>query len=343
MAHTKVKPEKIAAAAVVALENQMVLPNLFLKQGIEQFKGVKNDTINVRVPGVLPYRTYGWRNNRSSPITFDEYAERSIAVSFGGNMYSAVKLTDEQRDFDFDGWADLMAVQTEAVVRGLEKEAADYLIEAPYRVTVAGAKSGRNLKQTLIYAREVCNKLRMPVAGRVLVLGSGWESAILGDDKLSLAQNVGDAIASQALRQSTLGNVYGFTLVTSPELPADMAVAMVRGAFIFATGAPSLPRDVYGGISSYKGISLRWLQDYDPAYLQDRSVVNSYYGYQRVDDPLMGVDGNGQAFVSDSEHFVRAIKLDLDATADVTPTGAAAGDSDDDFATITGVGTVYTP
>jgi hypothetical protein len=341
MAHTIVKPEKIAAAAVVALENQLVLPNLFLKQGIEQFKGVKNDTVNVRVPGVLPYRTYGWRNDRSSPIVLDEYAERSISVSFGGNMYNGVKLIDEQRDFDLDGWGDLMAAQTDAVVRGLEREAADYLMEAPYRVTIGGAVSGRDLRKTLIKAREVCNKLRMPSQGRVLVLGSGWESALLGEEKLNLAQNVGDDNASRALRFATLGALFGFTIVTSPELPADMAVAMVRGAFIFATGAPSLPRDVYGGIASYKGISLRWLQDYDPMYLQDRSIVNTYYGYQRVDDPLLGVDESGQAFVSDTEHFVRAIKLDLDATADVTPTGAVAGDSNDDFARITGVGTPF--
>lgn len=341
MAHTIVKPEKIAAAAVVALEKQLVIPALMQREGIDQYKGAENDTINVKIRGVLPFHTYAWRNNRSSPITFDDYAERSYPVQFGGNIYSAVKLTDEQADFDLNRWAELMAVQTEAVGRGLEYEAADTVVNAPYAVTLGGAVSGRDKRATLVAARETLNKLRCPMDGRVLLVDSNWEAALLNDDKLNLAQNVGDIEAQNALREATIGRRFGFDIVTSLELPANMAVAMIPSAFVFASGAPGVPASIKsGGTAAYNGVALRWLQDYDPDHLQDRSVVNTYRGFREVVDPLMGRDsGTGQAFVSTHEHFVRAIKLNLTATADVLPIGAAPGDAADEFARITGVGT----
>lgn len=341
--HTPVKPEFIAAAAAVALEQKLVVPAVFQREGIDQYKGKKDDTINVRVEGVLPFRTYGWRNNRSAAIQFDQYAERTVAVTFGGDIYSGVELTDEQRDFDMAGWTKLVSKQVEAVGRGLEYQAVDYLTDAEYNVTLGGAVSGRNLRATLVKAREVMNKLRLPKEGRVLLVGSGWESALLNDEKMNLAQNVGDDEAVSALREATLGRRFGFSIVTSNELPSDMAVAMIGSAFIFATGAPSVPASIAkGATASHNGVAVRWLQDYDMTHTTDRSLVNTYKGFRRVDDILLGRDEtSGQAFVSEHEHFVRAIKLDLDATADVTPEGEEAGDAADEFALITGIGTPY--
>ncbi|MGW3323887.1 hypothetical protein [Streptomyces virginiae] len=344
--HIVVKPEKIAATAAVALEQALVVPALFQREGIDQYKGSENDTINVKVEGVLPFRTYGWRNNRSSPITFDEYAERTVAVQFGGNIYSAVKMTDEQRDFDLNGWAKLMAKQTEAVGRGLERGAVDTLKNQTYAVTLGGAVDAdgagsgtavRSLRKTLIKARDVLNKFMIPKVGRVLLVGSDWEMALLSDPDLNLASNVGDAEAVSSLHEATIARRYGFDIVVSQEVAPDAAYAMHRSAFIFATGAPSVPASVTGGSASANGVAIRWLQDYDANYLTDRSVVNTYKGFRSVKDQLMGVDDvTGQAFVSEHEHFVRAIKLDLDATVDVLPTGSAPAAVE--LTAITGVG-----
>lgn len=357
MTHSVIKPEKIAATAAVALEQALVVPALFQREGIDQYKGAENDTINVVVEGVLPFRTYNWRSgepgrpdagNRQA-IQFDEYAEKTVAVSFGGNIYSAVKLTDEQRDFDLNGWAKLMAKQTEAIGRGLERGAVDTLVNQSYAVTLGGsvdadgAGSGtavRSLRATLIRARDVLNKFMVPQAGRVLLVGSDWEAALLNDDKLNLAGNVGEQEAVSALREAAIGRRFGFDIVVSQEVPSDAAFALHRSAFIFATGAPSVPQSVTGGTASANGVAIRWLQDYDAQYLTDRSVVNTYKGFRSVQDQLLGIDSEtGQAFVSTHEHFVRAIKLDLDATVDTLPTGAVAGDAADELARITGVGT----
>ncbi|AOQ26910.1 major capsid protein [Streptomyces phage Rana] len=348
MTHSVIKPEKIAATAAVALEQSLVVPALFQREGIDQFKGAKDDTINVKVEGVLPFRTYDWRSGQvgtpnanggvRKAIEFDEYTEKTVAVSFGGNIYSAVALTDEQRDFDLNGWAKLVSKQTEAISRGLERGAVDHLLAQDYAVTLGGAVSGRTLRSVLIRARDVLNKFMVPKEGRVLLVGSDWEVALLEDEKLNLASNVGDAEAVAALHEATIGRRFGFDIVVSQEIPGDAAFALHRSAFIFATGAPTVPQSVTGGSASANGVAVRWLQDYDALHLTDRSVINTYKGFREVKDQLIGIDGvTGQAFVSQYEHFVRAIRLDLDATADVLPDPDGPDAAQVELAAITGV------
>ncbi|AGM12186.1 major capsid protein [Streptomyces phage Zemlya] len=352
MTHSVIKPEKIAATAAVALEQSLVVPALFQREGIDQFKGAKDDTINVKVEGVLPFRTYDWRSGQvgtpnanggvRKAIEFDEYTEKTVAVSFGGNIYSAVALTDEQRDFDLNGWAKLVSKQTEAIARGLERGAVDKLLAQQYAVTLGGAVAAgsgtRSLRSTLIRARDVLNKFMVPKEGRVLLVGSDWEVALLEDEKLNLAGNVGESEAVAALHEATIARRYGFDIVVSQEIPADAAFALHRSAFIFATGAPTVPQSVTGGSASANGVAVRWLQDYDALHLTDRSVINTYRGFREVKDQLIGIDGaTGQAFVSEYEHFVRAIKLDLDATVDVLPDPDGPDAAQVELAAITGV------
>lgn len=326
--HQIVKPEKIVQTAVVALEESLVIPATFQREGIDNYKGADDDTINVIVEGVLPYRSYGWRNDRSTSLVFDEYKERKVPVTFGGDIYSGVRLTDEQNDMDLQGWAKLASKQTETIGRGLERKAVDCAQAAPYEVVVQLDEA--NLKTSLIKLRAIMNKLRVP-GGRRLLLGDDIEAAILDDDRLNLASAVGDAEAQTALREATIGRKYQFDFVTASELPSDEGIAMFDSAFIFATGAPSVPQSVpFGASASYEGVALTWLRDYETEKRRDRSVFNTYQGFRYVDDVLIGTDADGQAFVSEKEHFVRAVKVVLGSSFSV--------DIDDtELRTITGI------
>lgn len=343
MVHQVVKPERIAATAAVLLEQQLVIPAVFRREGIDQYKGADDDTINVVVEGVLPYRTYGWRNDRSTELQFDEYRERKIGVRFGGDIYSAVKLTDEQNDFDLPGWAKLSRKQVQAIGRGLEVKATKYLLDAPYAVTLGVPATG--LRKGLIRARSTMRALNTPEGPKTILVGSDWEAALLEDPTLSLAQNVGEAEAVSALREATLGRRYAFDFVVAPELPPDTAIAMVDSAFIFANGAPSVPQSVpFGATASHNGVAIRWIRDYDSTRTTDRSIFNTYQGFRHVVDPLIGVDQTtGQAYVSQYEHMVRAIELKLDGS-DSLPDGVNGrpgftAAQDDELASITGIGT----
>ncbi len=336
--HQVVKAEKIAATAAVLLEEQLIVPAVFRREGIDQYKGAEDDTISVPVEGVLPYRTYGWRNDRSTEIQFDTYKERKIAVTFGGDIYSGVKLTDEQNDFDLPGWAKLARKQVEAIGFGLENQATDYVKDAAYEVTLGIPSTG--LRSGLIRARATMNKLRVPVGARTILVGTDWEAALLEDEKLNLAQNVGEGEAVSALREATLGRRFGFNFVVAQELDPGMAVAMVDSAFIFATGAPTVPQSVpFGATASYNGVALRWIRDYDSNRFTDRSIFNTYKGFRTVTDIMVGKDGvTGQAFVGEHEHMIRAIELQLDGTDSLPSSVDRVGDpKSDELAALTGL------
>lgn len=336
--HQVVKPQKLVNTAVGMLEQELIIPNLFTKQGVDQFKGTENDTISMKVEGILPFHDYAWRNDRSSPIQFDEYSERTIAVSFGGNVYSAVKLTDEQYDFDIDGWAKLLRPQSKAIARGLQRRAVKLLTSQNYNVTIGNA--GKNLRSALIEARRVLNAFHAPREGRYLLVGTEFESALLTDPTLNLAQNVGDSEAETALRTASIGERFGFRIVVDQTIPADAAYAFAKSGFIFLSGAPSVPQSVpYGATTSFESIALRWVRDYDSLYMQDRSVVNTYAGFRSVPDILVGWDeAKEKEVISTQEHFVRGIKLTLDGKSDYPEVGS-------ELATITGVSAakVFTP
>src|SRR5690606_35188784 len=141
------------------------------------------------------------------------------------------------------------------------------------------------------------------------------EAALLEDEKLNLASNVGEGEAVSALREATIGRRFGFDFVVAQEMDPDTAIALVDSAFVVVTGAPSVPQSVpFGASASADGWAVRWIRDYDMLKFQDRSVFNLYFGTRHVPDILVGKDQDGQSFVSEHEHFVRAIKLTLDGT-----------------------------
>lgn len=321
--HTIVKPEKIAALAVGMLEQNLTIPNTFQKEDASKFKGSDGDSLTVKVDGVLPYHVYGWRNDRSSSVQFDTLAQRKISVTFGDNVYSGVKVTDEQMHMDLSGWGDLLKPQVRAVGRGLQYQAVDHLEGAAYNVVIGNAE--RNLRGAIIEARRVLNAFQVPDEERFLVVGTAFESALLNDDKLNLAQNVGDAEAVSALREAMLGRRFGFNIIVDQTIAPDAAYAYVRSAFIFASTTPAVPLGASAGAKqSYEGIDLRWVVDYDITKQEDRSVVNTYPGFRSVTDVLVARDtATKQEYVVPGEHFVRGVKLTLDGSSDYP---AAASD-----------------
>ncbi|MGC4928073.1 hypothetical protein [Streptomyces sp. DT117] len=344
--HQVVKPEKLIATAIGMLEQELVIPNLFIKEGVDKFKGAKNDTVNVVVEGVLPFHDYEWRSgsaNSSTPgtrqrVVFDEYSERTVPVKFGGNVYNGVKLTDEQNDFDVPQWGKLLRPQVKAVARGLARRAVKTLVDQPYAVTIGNAEGA--MRKAIIEARRVLNKFNVPEGDRYMVVGSDFETVLLSDPDLNLASNVGDSQAESALVNATLGNRYGFRFIVDQTIPAGSAYAFAKSGFIFASAAPSVPQSVpYGATTSFEGLALRWLRDYDSEVFQDRSIVNCYQGFRSVEDILVGWDAVAEKeVISADEHFVRGIKLALDGASDYPPAAS-------ELATITGVSDakVFTP
>lgn len=312
--HTVVKPAVLINAYLGLLEQTLILPKLFLREGVEQFKGTASDTVTIKVPGRLPSRTYAFRNDRSSPIVFDVYTETSTTLTFGGREYSAVKVIDEQVDFDFQGNPNsLVPAQARAVGEGINRKCVDAVKNAPYTVTLGNA--GLNLRRALIESRKVLNKFLVPAQNRVFIVGSDYEAAMLDDDKLNLASNVGEQEAVSALREAVIGRRYGFTIIADPTVPSDTAYALGEDAFALRTAVPTVPQSApLGATASYDGFALRWIRDYDTEYMQDRSVLDCYVGTTYVKDRFgywNTTPNPDTEAVGTEDHFVRGVKVTL--------------------------------
>jgi hypothetical protein len=358
--HSLVKPERLAAHAVGVLHGEVVVPNLMTKHGIEDFRGSKDDTITRKVPGTLPFREYEWRSGAGAAaqsgagttragLIFDEYAETTVDLRFGGNVYSGVIVTDEQAVMDFGSYTALLNPQAEAVGRGLETKAAKYVETGVAPVTAGWRPSGNSFDYPVtigivegqehaafVEARRCLNLLRAP-GPRIFLAGSNVEAALLNNDKFNRADSVGDAAANTALRAATIRNWMGFTVVTSLEIDPDTAIAFVPSAFNILNAAPFVPDSVpFGATASFNGFSLRWLRDYDTNLQQDRSTVNTWYGFAATKDTVVGYwDTAGTKPGQVDDVFVRGIKLELGGTS-VYPE-ASGDDAIEALGTLTGL------
>jgi len=318
--HTVV-PERVASTALAAIEDSLVLPTFMQKESIDKFKGGEDAAVNVKVEGVLPYREYGWRNDRSNPIQFDQYAERSLTVNFQGDIYSAVQLIDEQATMDPIGWDRLAVKQGEAVGRGIEQRALTTIKNTDYDVEVDINQA--DMRGALVYLRRIAGGLKVP-GKRSLIVSPDVEMALLNEDNLTIASVVGDSRASAAVQDAALGRLLGFDLVVANDAPANTAYLFLGDSpFVVASGAPVVPQSVKHAAtkSTPNGFATRWLTDYDANFLTDRSVVNSYVGFRAIKDPVITVGTvNGlanQAIVSAGEYLIRAVKVNLSTANEV--------------------------
>lgn len=332
--HAPVKPEKLVNTYIGLIERQTKISQVFARKGIDQFKGSEGDAVTIKVPGRLAARRYKFRNDRTNPIKFDRFAEYKVTTTFGDLIYQGVEITDEQRDFDLLSPQSIVPAQARAVGKELEAMCLDTLLNADFEVIIGTPEA--ELRQALIEARRVLNRFEVDGA-RYLFVGDDFEAALLDDEKLNLAQNVGEDLAKSSFENAILGRRYGFTIVQDNTLPADAALAVVGNPAVLLTGAPSIPfsKRANGATTSYEGLALRWMQDYDDDYRVDRSVVDTYVGTElvkdryavwdnapRTDDLASPDQTHKGEMVGTADHFVRAIKLELGGT-DSYPTAAS--------------------
>lgn len=337
-AHDLVKAEKYANVSIGLLQREMALSGLFWRWSAQEFKGAKDDTINIKVPGSLPARDRDLRAvGDARKIQMDFLKERKIGVRLNKFPYSATEVTDEQFDLDITDFSQqILAPQVYAIAQYIERMAVGTLTSATYAdgrlsddmLTVEDKNTIKGtLKAEDFYGpgkfgmASLFNRIRsqaikrgLNVANLTVAIGADVEEVLL--EELTLL-NAGFAGDNTALRDATIGRLRGFTFVTVPYLNPSEAYVFDSTAFVLATAAPSVPAGaVFGASQSANGTALRWLRDYDADYAVDRSIVDCYAGTGVVNDI---------AFGDDSQHFLRAFKITMDrAKVDAAKAAGAA-------------------
>lgn len=284
MANTFLTAPQIAATAMGLLRRDIVLPATVSRTFQSNFRAGAGATINIRKPGTAVARVYtDAMRAAGTPITIDELTETLVPMVLDTHIYSAVACTDEQLSLDIASFgAQVLEPQTSVVAESAENKLAAVLNGLASDVTIDPA----NVHPAIIDARKRLNDKFVPQGDRYLVVSSDVEAAILTDESRRLVTFDGGGSASQAaLRDATVGKLYGFTVLVSAALTPNTAVAYHRDAFAFALVAPAVPDGVpFGQSTADRGVAMRWIRDYDSAFLRDRSIVSVFAGAKLLDD-----------------------------------------------------------
>lgn len=312
MANTFIKPTVVNRTALGLLLREIVLPGIVWTNGVGDFAGAFNDTITIRIPARATARKRALRGTGGARnITLDSLTEQSVAVQLTEDVYSAVPVTDEELTLDITDFGEqILTPQVRAVVEMLEADIAATIQGATYQSTVTVGTGDAATYNAVVDAREFLNINNVPMNGRTLLVGPGFESALLKDPQFARFDHTGD-VSNSALREATVGRIGGVDVVTSNALRRGEAYLFHKSAYVFANRAPNVPAGVpFGSSQSFQNLSMRWIRDYDATTLTDRSVINSFAGYLAVTDPDVG--------------FVRGSRLLLSVVSiKVTPPTAA--------------------
>ncbi len=278
MANVFLTGETIASAAIVGLHKNNVLLNTIFRDAETDFTGGRGDTVSVRVESLIgEARTYNL--NRSSEIVMDEIEEVAIPVTLDTFLYKGVNVNDEDLTLDIvDFNRQVLNPLVKSVANSAEKLVADELS------ALSSGASGDydDVLGGILEGEQVLNDNDVPLEDRVLVVGSGVRKALLKSDNLLRVDASG---SDDALRNATIGDLFGMPVVYSNRVAADSAFIYHKTAFAGAFKALQVPAGATTGANiAENGLSLRFIADYDPRFQRDRAVVSILCGISTVED-----------------------------------------------------------
>ncbi len=316
MANAFLKPEVIVAQALGLLQREIVLPALFHTYTLNDFKGAKNDTINIPVRARLDAREIAMRATGSArEITSDELSESSRPVRLTKIAYSAVDITDEELTLDIKSFGEqVLTPQARAIAEAFEGYLHTEIQGGTYvddLNSVEWDTSTTSAYKMALKARRILNEANAPLPGRFLLVGPGAEEAILGDEKFR--EYSSDGLGQSALRDAQIGRLAQFNVVTSNLVAEDEMYALTPEAFVMGNVAPAVPGGAaFGQAMRHEDVSLRWVRDYAANVMTDRSVLSTFVGTAEIDDGVQPDTVGGTANANAGDPYnARAVKITL--------------------------------
>lgn len=348
MAVLKAKPEKIVDFFLGILPQSLITPLVITRVGKDLFDGAKDDTVTLRVKGLRARaRNYEWRT-RTAPIVYDDIeGGAGIAIKLDTHVYSATKLTDEHMTLDDVRFGeDVLQPQVDAVVDDFEAKVVAGLrgADAHYEINFP---SSRDPHLVAVEAKRLMDSDKVaPAQNRSYLVGSNISASWLASDRLSRYDSVG-LEGTPALRDAIIGKLSNAPVIEVPGLDPDEGYYIHKTALVLGNVAPVVPQGVTAGRTgiSKNGFAVRWIQDYDPNFVSDRSVVSSFVGINDIKDQrhlvagTYGAEADGTEFegkdflpgdllLEADRKNVRLVKLNLTDGGSVLPDGDVVDTTD---------------
>lgn len=282
MANTLYTPEQAARSTLAALRYLTTLPRTVRQDFSQEFVPGRGATVNILAPvDAGDARTYTAANRTArDAIVFDDLAQTYVPVTLDTQVYKAVRLPDDFATFDLVSLErQVLVPQAESVVDGVTEPLITEMNAVATDASIpALAADGSNALEVLITARQVLNARKVPMGDRYFAVGPEAEAAFLRVDQL---QKVNEAGTDGLLREATIGRLFGFTIVTDPNITSF--VAYHRDAFAHVTRPSRNPEGAAKSATvAQDGFALRWLQHYNPLQLEDQSVVDTFVGAETI-------------------------------------------------------------
>ena len=315
MAFTAIKPEVYAKTALAILERIIKIPSMVDVRNGAEFKGAKDDTVNIKIAARGTARRKLLRaTGNDRIIQTDDLAESKISIKLTDHVYFATDTTDENYSLDISDFAQQVLVPSvRAVAVELEDIVYEQIQSATYvpGLNVIEWAAADDVWGKLVDARQVLNRAFVPDTGRFLLVGSAAEARILKDTDIKPGPNP-TGLGSGTLASAALGTIAGWTIVPSSLVGDDEAYGFIKSAFVLANIAPPLPDGAsFARSMGSDGFELRWLKDYDSTILSDRSIVDAWVGTASVEDGKVPASAGGVGHVTGSAYNPRAVKFVL--------------------------------
>lgn len=263
---------KIASTALGLLMPDMVLARTVNRDFESEFAGGVGNVVNVKRPLALTAneRAFG----ASAAITVSTITEPAVQpVTITHQVYSAVSVSDEDLNMNLEDFGrQVLLPQTTAVAYAVEQAVAEEMTSLDMTTGILGA----DIPATFANARKALRDMGVPTDGLTVAVGTGTAAELLKTDLFRRADAAG---SNDALINASLGRLLGFTIVESNLLPEYDAIFYHRDAFTLAVRAPRVPEGVtFGQSVAANGFALRYIRDYDPTVLADRSILSTFIG-----------------------------------------------------------------
>lgn len=274
----------VTSAAVSSLSLPLLMRNLVLPRTVAmvpggEFSGPSGGTVTVRVRQPRAAKTH----ERGTSITYSDIDEAPVDVSMI-ELYDATLVSNYELSLDLvDFGAQVTTPQVSAVAVAAEDQIASAMNAEPADGsfdTTAGNQE-EETERSILAAREALSNANVPASDRFMAVSPEVATRVLSVDKFTRVDASGD---DDALRNATIGRLYGFTFVESNGLASGTAVAYHRSGFVMGNRMPVAPRGATETATRTQGgIGIRHIFQYQSDQLSDASVLSTFAGASVVE------------------------------------------------------------
>ncbi|WP_167538561.1 P22 phage major capsid protein family protein [Streptomyces albofaciens] len=272
----------VAGASVAMLGAELVLGKTVFRDAEADFQGGHGSTVRIRVPkSIAPKKFEGSMDAIAQRIT-----EQTVSLTLDTYAANPVDLTAEDMTLNVqDFTTQVVMPQTVGLAEYIEQTvASEFQKKIDTTTTTDGALviDPATPRNAITSAGAVLDKARATGGARWLVVDPDIKKVLLDDPNLSQVADAGDS--GDALREATIGKLYGFNVVMSPFIKG--ALAYTGHAYAVAIKAPSVPMGLVGkSVKDEHGQSyaMTWHMSYNPDSDKERSVCKTFIGVTEID------------------------------------------------------------